>query len=80
MKRIVSIVLLVCLFATLMLYLTACSSSGPDWRTYDKVYKDSNGEWKSRQVTYDAQTTSSPIVMILAVGAVIFILYCVFHK
>ena len=62
------ILVIVCLLATTL--LSACGSNGPEYRTYHKVYKDSNGNWQGRDVTYDAHVDGSPLLILVVIVVV----------
>ena len=80
MKKIISTILLICLLLSIAMLFSACGSDGPEYRTYHKVYKDSNGNWQGRDVTYDAHVEGSPLLILLVVVAVLYFVAKGFKK
>ena len=78
-KTIIAFILLVCVILSFAFLLSACESDEPEWRTYHKVYKDSNGEWQGKDVTYDAHVEGGTFKTIVAV-VIVVIIYVIVKK
>lgn len=80
MKKIISVILIICVLISIAVLFSACGSDGPEYRTYHKVYKDSNGNWQGRDVTYDAHVDGSPLLILIVVVVVLYFIAKVFKK
>ena len=70
-RQILSLLLILCI--VMVFLLSACGSDGPDYRTYTKVYKDSNGDWQSRDITYDAHVEGNPLLILVVIVVVLLL-------
>ena len=79
-KNAIAVILLVIVLLSFAFLLSACGSDGPEYRTYHQVYKDSNGNWQGRDVTYDAHVEGSPLLILVLVVAVIYVILKLSNK
>ncbi len=80
MKKIIVFILVACLMLSIAMLFSACGDDGPEYRTYPKVYKDSNGNWQGRDVTYDAHVEGSPLLTLVIIVVVLFFVAKLFKK
>ena len=78
--KIIAFIMVVILILSIALLFSACGNDGPEYRTYHKVYKDSNGNWQGRDVTYDAHVDGSPLLILIVVVIVLYFIAKVFKK
>lgn len=73
MKKAISVIMIICVLLSIAVLFSACGSDGPDYRTYTKVYKDSNGDWQSRDITYDAHVEGNPLLILVVIVVVLLL-------
>ena len=73
MKKVISIIIIICVLLSIAVLFSACGSDGPEYRTYHKVYRDSNGNWQGRDVTYDAHVEGNPLLILVVIVVVLLL-------
>ena len=74
MKKAIILIAIVCFIISIAVILPGCGNDGPEYRTYHKVYKDSNGNWQGTDVTYDSHVDGNPLLAgVVIVGVIILV-------
>lgn len=73
-RRGLALFVIVCIFVAFSLTILGCGEKKYEVRTYHKVYKDSDGNWRGKDVSY---LTDNDYTAVIAAAAVGFVIFCI---
>lgn len=66
--------LVFCLLLSCVIILLGCGDSDYEVRSYHKVYKDGEGNWQGKNVSYLAEKNFGPVLIVAVIAVGYFIL------